>query len=441
MRRAIRIHRWDFVAILGLGAIAIAVGLYILDHQRMRFPLLDDKPVTLKAEFSTAQAVIPGQGQTVRVAGVRVGDIAKTELVDGHAVITMQLDRKFEDLVHEDAEATLRPKTGLKDMFVELDPGTPGAPRADEGYTIPIAATEPDVNPDEVLSALDADTRDHLRVLLQGAARGLDGEGETLAEVFKRFEPTYRDIKLVSGTVQQRSRELKRLINSLAKLNTSLAGRDDDLARLVRSANGTFRALAQERGNVRDTVHELPGALREARNALTQVEQFARVLRPAAGKLIPVAGALREANRAITPFAREAAPQVKRDIRPFVREMRPLLRELAPTAHNIVEAEPDLTRTFKVLNNVFNMLAYNPNGREPSGKPGREEGFLFWLSWLGHTSTTLFNTADANGPARAITLGGTCNTIKALVNQGGPQLEFIFGLTGLLTDPRICGGS
>ena len=37
----------------------------------------------------TAQAVTPGQGQTVRVAGVRVGDISKVELKDGHAVVTM----------------------------------------------------------------------------------------------------------------------------------------------------------------------------------------------------------------------------------------------------------------------------------------------------------------------------------------------------------------
>jgi phospholipid/cholesterol/gamma-HCH transport system substrate-binding protein len=441
MKRAIRIHLYDFLAIIGLALIATLVGVYILDHERLRFPLFDDKPVTLKAEFTTAQAVIPGQGQTVRVSGVRVGDIAKTELVDGHAVITMELDRKFEKLVHEDAEATLRPKTGLKDMFVELDPGTARAPRAKEGYVIPIAATEPDVNPDEVLASLDADTRDHLKVLLQGAGRGLDGRGKDLSTVYKRFEPTYRDLALVSGTVKQRSHELRRLIHSLEQLNRALAGRDDDLARLVQSANGTFRALASERGNVRDTVHELPGALREARDALAQVEQFALVLRPAAGELIPVAKSLQEANRAITPFAREAAPQLKRDIRPFVREARPLMRELRPTAHNLVKAEPDLTRTFKVLNNVFNMLAYNPNGREASGKPGREEGFLFWLSWLGHTSTTLFNTADAHGPARAITLGGTCNTIKAVANQGGPQVEFILGLTGLLTDPRICGGS
>ena len=31
----------------------------------------------VKAEFSTGQAVVPGQGQTVDIAGVKVGEIDK----------------------------------------------------------------------------------------------------------------------------------------------------------------------------------------------------------------------------------------------------------------------------------------------------------------------------------------------------------------------------
>ena len=59
----------------------------------------------------------------MRVSGVRVGDITKVDLKDGHAVVTMALDPQYKDLVHTDAKALLRPKTGLKDMFVELQPG------------------------------------------------------------------------------------------------------------------------------------------------------------------------------------------------------------------------------------------------------------------------------------------------------------------------------
>jgi len=439
MIRAINKHRKDMLAVLGLLIIAGAVASYILDHQRMRFPLLEDSPFVVKAAFSTAQAVTPGQGQTVRVSGIRVGDIAKTELVDGRAVITMELDREYENLVRTNATALLRPKTGLKDMFIELNPGTKNAPLAKEKWTLPISGTLPDVNPDEFLSALDADTRDYLKLLLDGAGTGLKDNGGNLREVLRRFEPTHRDLAKVSTAVAGRRTELRRLINSLQRLNTKLAGNGDDLSELISSANRVFRALATEREGVAGTARELPGALRETRDGLVKVEAMAKILRPTADKLRPVAAALRRANIATTPFAREAAPQLRKDIRPFVREARPLLRELRPAADDLVASEPKLTRSFTVLNHLFNMIGHNPGGRDAPTKAERDEGYAFAIAWLGHQSVNLFSTADANGPMRALSLGGLCNTFEATV-AGLPEAEFVLGLTGVLTDPAVCGG-
>ena len=61
---------------------------YIFQQQRLRIPILEEKPFELKAEFETAQAVVPGQGQTIRVAGVRVGDVSDVEVEDGVGVVT-----------------------------------------------------------------------------------------------------------------------------------------------------------------------------------------------------------------------------------------------------------------------------------------------------------------------------------------------------------------
>ena len=70
----------------------------------------------------------------------------------------------------------LRPKTGLKDMIVELDPGQPERPgKLKSGGTIPIQNTLPDINLDEILASLDGDTRAYLRLLLAGGAEGLRG--------------------------------------------------------------------------------------------------------------------------------------------------------------------------------------------------------------------------------------------------------------------------
>jgi phospholipid/cholesterol/gamma-HCH transport system substrate-binding protein len=109
-----------------------------------------------------------------------------------------------------------------------------------------------------------------------------------------------------------------------------------------------------------------------------------------------------------------------------------------PAAKGLAEGEPGLTRSFAVINRFFNMLAYNKNGREGPDKADRDEGYLFYIAWLTHQVNNLFGNVDAHGPGRPITYGGTCAVIE---NTLGAQeeLEALLGLTGVLTDPALCG--
>jgi phospholipid/cholesterol/gamma-HCH transport system substrate-binding protein len=437
VRRAIAKHARHFGAVVGLALIAAVVAGYILTHQRLRFPW-EGRPFELQAAFSTAQAVTPGQGQTVRVSGVRVGDISGVRLKDGRAVVTMSLDPQYKDLVHTDATALLRPKTGLKDMFIELDPGSTRAPLAKRGWTLPVGNTLPDVNPDEILASLDADTRDYLTLLVDGAGQGLKGRGDDLREVFRRFEPTHRDLARVNGLVAQRHRNLSRLVHSLGDLNDELADKSDDLAALVSSSSAVFRSFASEQANVTRAVGDLPAALRQTTDTLNRVERFAEVLRPAAVHLQPAVKALDRANHAVTPFAAEATPIVRDEVRPFVRDARPVVRSAKTPASELAASAPDLRRSFRALNDFLNEVAYNPNGREDPGKDGREEGYLFWAAWLQHNGAAIFSTSDANGPFRPVTLGGTCGVLRSLAGETPPLNQV---LLPALTDPKICGTS
>jgi phospholipid/cholesterol/gamma-HCH transport system substrate-binding protein len=435
---AIKKHLPDFAAVVGLFIVAMIVGGYILSNQRLHFPFIQEKPYTLRAELETAQAVTPGQGQTIRVYGVEVGAIGKVELDDGRAYVNMDMEPKYKDLIYTNASALLRPKTGLKDMFLEVDPGGgPGAKVAPRGFTIKVQNTLPDVNPDEILTALDADTRDYLQLLISDAGRGLEGRGYDLREVFRRFEPTHRDIAAVTSAVAERRANLRRLITSLNQLNGELASKDDELASLVDSSATVFRAFASEDRNVSATVSELPSALRQTTTTLQKVQTYADVLGPAAQRLRPVARSITPANQAVRPFAREAAPILASQIRPFIREARPLVRDLRPTAGRLATAVPDLTRSFVVLNNLFNMIGLNPNGREDPSNKARQEGYLFSIAWAGHQAVNLFATADVHGSFRPTTVGGTCNTLKSIAAEE-PGAEFVLNLVPLLAAGGVC---
>jgi hypothetical protein len=150
--------------------------------------------------------------------------------------------------------------------------------------------------------------------------------------------------------------------------------------------------------------------------------------------------ALNRSNPQVRRFARTATPIIKKPIRPFIRQTRPLVRDLRPTAKGLSETFPELRRNLSVLDDFFNLLAFNPNGREPADKPGREEGYLWWLSWLNHQATNLQNIDDANGPMRPLFLTGTCTTLQTFIQSEGvdaPLLEFGFNLSPLFAN--LCG--
>jgi len=427
MSRAIRAHLGDFLALLVLFAIGIGTTAYILSNQRFQFPFIEEKPFKLEVELADAQAVTAGQGQTVRVAGVRIGDIGQVELEDGKAVVELLVDPKYKDLVREDATALLRSKTGLKDMFLEVDPGN-GDPLP-EGGRISLENTAPDIDPDEFLAALDTDTRDYLKLLITGAGKGLDGHGTDLRAVFKRFEPLHRDLARVTEAVARRRDNLKRLVNRYGLLVEELGGKDRELTRLVQQADEVFRSFAAEDDNVSAFVSKLPATLGETETALVKADALGDELGPTLEALRPAFRELDDANEAVIPLAEQGTPIVRDEIRPFARIAQPYTRDFGTAAGRLADAGPDLSGAFRGLNRFFNIGAYNPGGNEElSGNPAadrnRQEGYLFWLAWLGHNTVSAFSTHDATGPIRRVSIGGlNCQLLTSeLEHQGVPMV-------------------
>jgi phospholipid/cholesterol/gamma-HCH transport system substrate-binding protein len=430
VKLAIQKHWLDFVAIIVLIVISAGVAAYILGHQRLTVPgwvpLVGKDFFVVKAEMSTAQAVTPGQGQTVNIAGVQVGEISKVELKDGKAVVTLRMEPRY-GRVYKDATVLLRPKTGLKDMVAELDPGHASAGRVEEGGVIPVSQTLPDVNLDEILAALDGDTRDYLTVLLSAGAEGLRGNGPELANALRRFEPSAKYGRKVFASLAQRRKNLKRVIHNLSLVMDELGAKDDQLSEFVENSNAVFTTLARQDANLRATLSELPSSLDETQRGLGKAKTLADELGPTLQALRPGARALGPSLRQVRPFVTKTTPVLRDEIRPFVRASRPTVKELRPAARDLAAAAPNLDRSFSVVNLLLDTLAYNP--------PGKEEGYLFWVAWANHIGNQLFTTQDAHGPIRRGLFITTCQDVPVLnqVEQSNPLLGV---LTGLLNLPK-----
>ena len=436
--RAIRQHLRDVLAIAFLVITAAGVAGYILANQRFSLP--DWVPVVgsdvyeLEAEFQTAQAVVPGQGQTVTVAGVRVGDIASVRLEEGRAVVTMRLDEEWRDRVFRDASLLLRPKTGFKDMYLQLDPGSPQAGRLPEHSRIRVSNTLPDVNADEILAALDADARDYLRILLAagGEALGDERAARDLRATLRRFEPTARDVRRITEELAERRRNIRRVVRDYRLLAEELAASDDELARLVSSANATFAALAEREQSLRSALAELPPTLETTRDSLRDIRELAGELGPALAQLRPAARNLAPALREVRPFLRQTEPVIARQLRPFARGARAETRLIRRAAEDLGPSTTRLLRTTRVVNSLLNTLAYNP--------PGQEEGFLFWLGWANHAGASLFSTQDAHGPIRRGVVLASCTALAVLeeIGRQNPNLEVLIQLLNAPRRADVC---
>jgi phospholipid/cholesterol/gamma-HCH transport system substrate-binding protein len=447
VRRQIKKHARVFVAIIFLFVLAVGIAGYILSNQRFYLPagvpVLGTDFYTVKAELASAQAVVPGQGQTVNIAGVKIGEVGSVHLENGKAVVEMNIKDEYKP-IYRDATVLLRPKTGLKDMFLALDPGHRSAGELPEGGRVTVANTLPDVNSDEFLAQLDADTRAYLQILLNAGGTAFDDKitgadkrydqtaAQDLRETFKRFEPTARDGARITRLLAKRRDNVRRVIHNFQELSTALAQRDKQLASLVDSANANFEAFASEEGALREAVRLFPGALDQTEQTLTKTSSLAAELGPALERLRPFARELAPALRKTRPFFDETTPIIRDQIRPFARDVQPVVRDLRSATNDLAVVTPRLARTFGVLNRFFNILAYDP--------PGARKPFNFWAAWAAHSGVTMFDLQDAHGPIRRGLVLVNCNGYDVLeqVILGNPQLGLLTTLLNLPPEGQVC---
>jgi phospholipid/cholesterol/gamma-HCH transport system substrate-binding protein len=414
VKRAIREHKVDFIAITALLAGALAVAIFVLEHQPAF--TFGKSFYTVKAEFQTGAAVTAGQGQAVTIAGVQVGLVGAVKLENGRAVVTMNIYPKYRP-IYDNATVLLRPRTPLKDMYLALDPGSPSASAIPNGGTLPVAATSPDIDFSQILSSLDADSRTYLLLLLNGGAQALHDHGATgplpspaavadLRGTFKRFAPLGRDTLAFTRLLAERQANIARSIHNLNLVANALGDVQNQFASLIDSSNTNFSAIASEDANLEQALTLLPPTLQTTSNTLVKVKAFANASTPTLKALLPFAQNLGPALAASRPLFRDTTPVIKNQLRPFAVAVQPLAATLNPASAALAKAVPPLVRSFGVLNSLFNELGYKP--------PGSQQSYLFWGTWLSHIVDSVGSKQDAHGPLVQGSFMATCGVLQLI---------------------------
>jgi phospholipid/cholesterol/gamma-HCH transport system substrate-binding protein len=325
------------------------------------------KPKGYQVSASFAEASQLATEADVRISGVPVGKVKSIDpdAKTGRSLVTFELREKYAPLP-SDAKAILRQKTLLGETYVELTPGTAGAPKVPEGGRLPEGAVSETVELDEILRTFDPETRAAFREWTQTQAEAIAGHGRDVNDALGNLGPFADDAAVLVDILNRQQPAVTRLISDTGVVFEALTEREGQLRDLIENANTVFRTTADRDRELQDAFIALPTFERESKQTLDRLAQFARdtdplvtQLRPAARELSPtlidlsalapdLKGLFRDLNPLIdaSKAGFPAGERVLEDLRPLLGQLDPALRQLIPVLDYLGLHKAQLTSFF-----------------------------------------------------------------------------------------------
>jgi virulence factor Mce-like protein len=410
----------------------------------------------LKAEFASVLNIKPKS--PVRIAGVNVGAVSSIQRDGKAGLVTMEIETRGLP-IHEDATLKIRPRIFLEgNWFVELQPGSPSAPTVSSGHTIPIAQTADPVQLDQILDALNTDTRANLQKFLiyygealtrkpdsaEDAEQELEVHGlnaaQALNKTYAHAPAALRGAAVINealgGTEEH---DLSKLIASIGKVSSALNVHEQQLGELFGNFNTFLGALATQSAPLTATVAELPSTLHSLDRGLASLDASFAPTETFAHDILP--------GLKNTPVTVTAAL-------PWIEQVQAALSpsELGGVAKGLVAGVPQFARLEgesiplfhqtdlfnKCLTNVF-FPAGNTKIQDGASTSGVENYKEFWYSLVGLNG--IGQTFNGNGTVGKFLVGSGGETLRSQptsilgTNLKGLQLLTRSPLTPLGTRP------
>ena len=403
---------------------------------------------TVQAVFESASNIRPSS--PVRIAGVNVGKVTSIEHLSPDdpeftaqvgdeaptaegvpstaSVVTMELEESALPL-HTDATMRLRPRLFLEgNLFVDLKPGSPNAPEADDGHVFPAGQTSIAVQLDQVLTTLQSDVRSDLQTLLDEFGNALDKYGGSAGfrEVYKTSPGAFRYTSQVNeALLGTEPHDLSDLIVNLDSTVDALGRNEVALQDLVTNLRIVLGSFAAEDANLKLAIAELPEVLEVGRPALASLNSSFPALRAFAREALPGVRSTPATLDAATPFLRQVRGLVSEDeLRGLVADLRPTIPDLARLSRRTIPFLNESRSLSSCFNEVVipwsNMTVDDPE-TPATGKVFEELGY--GLTGISSES----RSGDANGQYIRVGAGGGLNTVVLpdSIQEGGSTVDAV----------------
>jgi len=429
------LQRYNPVRIGVVMIVVVVVGVYIGFTKHIPFK----HGFRLNAVFSTALNI--HAKSPVRIAGVNVGKVSSIKREGDAGVVTMEIESAGLP-IHADATAKLRPRTFLEgNWFVELQPGSPSARTLSSGATLPITQTADPVQLDQVLDALNSDTRTNLQTFLieygdaltrkpnaaedaeqDSEVRGLDA-AQALNKAYQHGPAALRGSAVINQALGGTEPEdISKLVAGIGKVTGALNVHEQQLGELIGNFDTFFGALAAQSASLQATVAELPSSLLGVYHGLAELDASLPPARTFALDILPGV---------------KQSPATVRATLPWIEQVQASLSpgELGGVAQGLEIAAPSLARLsgeqvpFQQQVNAFSKCqtkVFFPSGntklQDGSSSSGVEDYKEFWYSLVGLAG--IGQSFDGNGTTASFLLGGSGQTLRsAPVSVTGTNIQ------------------
>ena len=429
--------------VVGLIALVLAgIGTYLGFKKDIPFT----KGYRVSAVFESSTSIRPNS--PVRIAGVNVGKVKKVSRYQDTDMALVEMEIQKAGLpIHKDATMKIRPRIFLEgNFFVDLSPGTPGSAVLEDGDTIRVTQTSTPVQFYDLLTALQADTREDLQTLLVEYGEALQGNpgdserykpdrqtrGETAAEslndTLDDAPEALRGLSIVNEAfLGEEPRDLSRAIAGLQKVTAALGRNENTLQDWVENFNQTLAIFADEKENVGATLRGLQETIPRVDRTLAALNRSFPSVRAFSREILPGVRETPETIEASFPWVRQMRGLLRKDeLRGLARELSPASRDLAVATDAALTLFPEqslLAQCFtKVILPTGDIVIREPEGRKQF-ETGVENYKEFWYTLVGLSGEG--QNFDGNGQYVRFQVGGGTQTVSTgRTNFGNPEQFF-----------------
>ncbi len=422
----------------------------------------------MQAVFPSAQNL--RTDSPVRIAGVEVGKVTKVEHLSpeaeqsvdrdrrvrgGHpcpatrrradprpttaaAIVTMEIKEAGRP-IKTDATFRLLPRLFLEgNLFVDVKPGSPSAPEADEDYVFPVDQASNSVQLDQILTTLQSDVRRQLQITLEefGSALVDHGGAEGFQELYRSSPGANKFTSQVNEAfLGENPHDLSGLIRNLDRVLRGLGRNERALQELITNFRIFSGSFAAEDRALEQAIVELPRVMDAADPAFAALNRAFPPLRAFAREALPGTRTAPEALDAATPLLRQVRLLVRE------QELRGLVHDLDPTVEHLAEVAEGSPKTFNLVRtfaSCFNEviipwqnMTVPARGHPATGRVYQETAY----GLVGIAGES--RSGDANGQYIRTNAGGGTNTVVAPNPEGPGQLAGLTPFPILNSEPSI----